>query len=146
MTLWMNPLILLLLFCLFLFYIVSTMGLILNFYFFSYVLFLLFMSGLIIMLMYVSSVLINEKFYLNFNLKILMMLFFMFFFISGKVFLVSPKFYNYFLVLGEFYEVFKVFLFPSNIYFLFFVGYLFFCLVMIFEILKKSKGPLRFKI
>nr|AAS75443.1 NADH dehydrogenase subunit 6 [Neomaskellia andropogonis] len=137
-----NPLILLIIFCFYLIFLVIMLSYYLKLYFYSYIIFLIFMSGLIITLMYVSSVIINEKLY--FNVKYIMM-----FFIFGLMFLMLDKvflihtFSFFYLNNLELISLMKFFSYPMMCFFFFFVVYLFFLLILVYEILKKSKGPLR---
>nr|ALR69414.1 NADH dehydrogenase subunit 6 [Bemisia tabaci] len=114
-------------------------------------LFMLFMSGIVILLAYMCGVIIIEKvssiykFYLTFIwILILISLFTQFIkfdFIYFHIFITAIKI-NYY----EFYFIFKFMLFPFNMLSIFFIIYLLLCLVIIYEIIKKCSGPLRMKI
>nr|QPB46213.1 NADH dehydrogenase subunit 6 [Bemisia tabaci] len=124
---------------------------IVNSYFYGFMLFMLFMSGIVILLAYMCGVIIIEKvssiykFYLTFIwILILISLFTQFIkfdFIYFHIFITAIKI-NYY----EFYFIFKFMLFPFNMLSIFFIIYLLLCLVIIYEIIKKCSGPLRMKI
>lgn len=119
---------------------------ILNSYFYSYILFILFVRGLIILFMYVCSIIVNEKLLVNLNRLLVLSVvwgvgvfssFFFFFFLDGG---------DWGLVYMEFVGLIKFYIFSINWLASFFIFYLFICLVVVYEILKKYRGPLRMKL
>nr|QPB46187.1 NADH dehydrogenase subunit 6 [Bemisia tabaci] len=146
-----DPLMLVLFFILALGFSSILLVFIINSYFYGFMLFMLFMSGIVILLAYMCGVIIIEKvssiykFYLTFIwILILISLFTQFIkfdFIYFHIFIMALKI-NYY----EFYFMFKFMLFPFNLVSIFFIFYLLLCLVIIYEIIKKCSGPLRMKI
>nr|ALR69299.1 NADH dehydrogenase subunit 6 [Bemisia tabaci] len=124
---------------------------IINSYFYSFLLFMVFMSGIVVLLAYMCGVIIVEKvtgvykFYLSL-IWILVLL-------SVSIQIVKSNF-DYFSIFistfkinhYEFYFLFKFMLFPFNLFSFFLIFYLLFCLMIIYEIIKKCSGPLRMKI
>nr|ALR69286.1 NADH dehydrogenase subunit 6 [Bemisia tabaci] len=124
---------------------------IINSYFYSFMLFMVFMSGIVVLLAYMCGVIIVEKvtsvykFYLSL-IWVLVLL--------GLVTQIIKSNFNYFSIFistfkinyYEFYFIFKFMLFPFNLFSFFLIFYLLFCLMIIYEIIKKCSGPLRMKI
>nr|ALO77634.1 NADH deshydrogenase subunit 6 [Galerucinae sp. 846596] len=118
-------------------------------YWFSYILFLIMIGGMLILFLYMTSVASNEKF--KFNSKILFM------FIStitlSMVLTILDKFYNNFLSkfldlkINLFYNfsMIKYFNFPNNLLMLMLIIYLFLTLITIVKITNFSQGTLRQK-
>nr|ARH54023.1 NADH dehydrogenase subunit 6 [Stricticollis tobias] len=118
----------------------------LNFWF-SYILFLILIGGMLILFIYMTSIASNEKFSLNFKMiipTIMSVLFLWFMNISWK-----PEYSNQetsalqennlipFLV--------KYIHFPTNMITIMMIIYLLITLIMTIKIIKSSKGPLRLK-
>lgn len=136
-----SPLILILLFIYYLIIFVLRLIFVLNSYFYSYLTFLLFIRGLIVMLIYLCRVVLNEKLTL---LRIRGLLMIPVFFVGLRIKSWDIVYdLNFSLLIFDFYNLIKFFLFSYNMFSLFFILYLFFCLVVIYELLKGGKGPLR---
>lgn len=146
-----NPVILILFFILCLIFSRIFLVFIVNSYFYRFLLFMLFIRGTVILLAYMCGVIIVEKisiiykFYLRFIwILILGVLFgqiiksnFIYFSIFVSTFKIN---------LYEFYFVFKFMLVPFSLFSFFLIFYLLLCLLIIYEIIKKCRGPLRIKI
>nr|ALR69427.1 NADH dehydrogenase subunit 6 [Bemisia tabaci] len=146
-----DPLILILGFILILVFSSIFIVFIINSYFYSFMLFMLFMSGIVVLLTYMCGVIVIEKvvssykFYLSTIWVLLLSIFFAqfmepdycWFSIFGVIFKI-----NYY----EFYFILKFMFFPFNMLSFFLIFYLFLCLIVIYEIIKKCSGPLRMKI
>lgn len=124
---------------------------IINSYFYRFILFMVFIRGVVVLLAYMCGVIIVEKaigvykFYLRL-IWILVLL-------NLSTQIIRSNF-NYFSIFistfkinyYEFYFIFKFMLFPFNLFSFFLIFYLLFCLIIIYEIIKKCRGPLRIKI
>nr|YP_010951025.1 NADH dehydrogenase subunit 6 [Thienemanniella tusimufegea]WML69366.1 NADH dehydrogenase subunit 6 [Thienemanniella tusimufegea] len=124
-------------------------------YWFSYILFLIFLGGMLILFIYVISLASNEKFNFSLNTSIqnlimLMILTMMFFFID-KYFLNNLILnyetlmnYNNILMNMENSQILnKMFNFPTNMITILLMIYLFLCLIAICKIIYIFEGPLR---
>nr|YP_009116508.1 NADH dehydrogenase subunit 6 [Zinaida nascens]YP_009136714.1 NADH dehydrogenase subunit 6 [Zinaida jigongi]AJD80549.1 NADH dehydrogenase subunit 6 [Zinaida nascens]AKE07319.1 NADH dehydrogenase subunit 6 [Zinaida jigongi] len=133
-------------------------GMIINTYWFSYILFLTFLGGLLVLFIYVSSIASNELFYIPFNNKILFLfMFFIIIFIS-IMFMYNLNWLNLFINSYEMNNLFNYFMFFNNenninltkfynkqTYLLMFmlIIYLFITLVAVVKITNIFYGPLR---
>nr|ANF99600.1 NADH dehydrogenase subunit 6 [Culex tritaeniorhynchus] len=124
-------------------------------FWFSYVLFLIFMGGMLVLFIYVTSLSSNEMFSMSFKLSfisIMMVLLFLmisYFFDSSlmenfiknndsiQLFNKNNLFYENFLSLNKMYN------FPTNLITLLLINYLFLTLLVTVKITKKNYGPLR---
>nr|UVF38375.1 NADH dehydrogenase subunit 6 [Cerogria popularis] len=109
---------------------------------FSYMLFLILIGGLLILFMYMTSIASNEKFKFNLNSVLLTIVFFiisMFCYLFDFNFFVLKMdyFYNFLICLSKFIQPF------SNMLILFLMIYLFICLIATVKISVISYGPLR---
>nr|AWV83793.1 NADH dehydrogenase subunit 6 [Okanagana rimosa] len=121
-------------------------GLNLNSYMFSYILYLIFVGGMLILFMYMASVASNEKFYLS-NVSFIMYLMTFMFFILYKSFLYleSNSFYkiiNYFDQNSN-YLINKLYIMPSSMLTLMMVFYLLFTMIVVSNIIGMKFMPLR---
>nr|ALR69324.1 NADH dehydrogenase subunit 6 [Bemisia tabaci] len=124
---------------------------IINSYFYSFMLFMVFMSGIVVLLAYMCGVIIVEKvisvykFYLSLIWALVLVSLFNQIIKSDfnyfSIFISTFKI-NYY----EFYFIFKFMMFPFSLFSFFLILYLLFCLMIIYEIIKKCSGPLRMKI
>nr|ALR69350.1 NADH dehydrogenase subunit 6 [Bemisia tabaci] len=146
-----DPLILVSIFILCLVFSSVVLVFVMNSYFYSFMLFTLFMSGIVVLLAYMCGVIVVEK--VTGIYKLYMSLIWMFILLS--LFSQIMKFdFTYFSVFistlkinyYEFYFIFKFMLFPFSLFSFFLVFYLLVCLVVIYEIVKSCSGPLRMKI
>nr|UPX88085.1 NADH dehydrogenase subunit 6 [Aedeomyia squamipennis] len=122
---------------------------------FSYSLFLIFIGGMLILFIYVTSLSSNEMFSTSMNL---MFSFFMFLIISMLMILLTDKsllekftlnseiwtFNNFKMLYIENTEMLnKMYNFPINLITLMLINYLFLTLLMAVKVTKKNYGPLR---
>nr|YP_010471461.1 NADH dehydrogenase subunit 6 [Brillia bifasciata]UVG40800.1 NADH dehydrogenase subunit 6 [Brillia bifasciata] len=124
-------------------------------FWFSYILFIIFLGGMLILFMYVSSLASNEMF--NFSMKIIFLSMIMYFFIFIFLFILNKIFImNYFMTNDmESISLMKSFLsenslmlnklynFPNNIITILLMNYLFLTLVAVVKITNLFEGPLR---
>ncbi|YP_003934132.1 NADH dehydrogenase subunit 6 (mitochondrion) [Culex quinquefasciatus] len=124
-------------------------------FWFSYVLFLIFMGGMLVLFIYVTSLSSNEMFSMSFKLSFIsIMMIFLFIMISYffdnsmmenfiknndsiQLFNQNNLFYENFLSLNKMYN------FPTNLITLLLINYLFLTLLVTVKITKKNYGPLR---
>nr|YP_009487768.1 NADH dehydrogenase subunit 6 [Anopheles parvus]AWB98625.1 NADH dehydrogenase subunit 6 [Anopheles parvus] len=124
-------------------------------FWFSYILFLIFLGGMLILFIYVTSLSSNEMFSMSFNLVMLTLLIF---FISTTLFLFMDKsLMDQFILNMEMQKMSnltnlinenilslnKMYNFPTNIITLLLINYLFLTLLVTVKITKKFYGPLR---
>nr|YP_010933566.1 NADH dehydrogenase subunit 6 [Aegialites californicus]WKT09009.1 NADH dehydrogenase subunit 6 [Aegialites californicus] len=121
-------------------------------FWFSYILFLILIGGMLILFIYMTSVASNEKFYFN-NKTMMMMLILLF------LLLIMPSFTNYYFNINLYnseymqlmsncnlnFKMNKFFSYPLNIMLLFIMIYLFLTLIAVVKITNLSYGPLRQK-
>nr|YP_010046579.1 NADH dehydrogenase subunit 6 [Culex australicus]QPJ78458.1 NADH dehydrogenase subunit 6 [Culex australicus] len=124
-------------------------------FWFSYVLFLIFMGGMLVLFIYVTSLSSNEMFSMSFKLTFIsIMMISLFIMISYffdnsmmenfiknndsiQLFNQNNLFYENFLSLNKMYN------FPTNLITLLLINYLFLTLLVTVKITKKNYGPLR---
>nr|YP_009487599.1 NADH dehydrogenase subunit 6 [Anopheles atacamensis]AWB98170.1 NADH dehydrogenase subunit 6 [Anopheles atacamensis] len=124
-------------------------------FWFSYILFLIFLGGMLILFIYVTSLSSNEMFSMSFKLILLsMMIFFMFnilFYIIDKS-LIDQFMSNMEmeqlsnmnnLIKENILSLNKMYNFPTNLITLVLINYLFLTLLVTVKITKKFYGPLR---
>nr|QEE94252.1 NADH dehydrogenase subunit 6 [Ochlerotatus fulvus] len=124
-------------------------------FWFSYVLFLIFMGGMLVLFIYVTSLSSNEMFSMSFKLSFLaflmMMIFMMITFFMDKSiidnFINNNEMMNLFnsisLLPENLIELNKMYNFPTNLITLLLINYLFLTLLVTVKITKKNYGPLR---
>lgn len=120
---------------------------ILSTYFYSYLVFLLFTRGVVIIIIYLCGVLIIDR-SVSFNWLIVCL--------SVTASLCNPLLESplvpgltesYKIVFHhDFYSINKFLWYPFSVVFMAFIIYLFACLIIVYEIVKKCEGPLRIKI
>nr|YP_010155455.1 NADH dehydrogenase subunit 6 [Haemagogus leucocelaenus]QQX45035.1 NADH dehydrogenase subunit 6 [Haemagogus leucocelaenus] len=129
-------------------------GMFVKTFWFSYVLFLIFMGGMLVLFIYVTSLSSNEMFSLSFKLTFLSINFFMpmimiLFFIDSSIienFINNNEmnlFFNYSMIPENIIELNKMYNFPTNLITLLLINYLFLTLLVTVKITKKNYGPLR---
>nr|YP_010728447.1 NADH dehydrogenase subunit 6 [Sergentia baueri]WEF49675.1 NADH dehydrogenase subunit 6 [Sergentia baueri] len=138
--------------------IVIFSGLITKSFWFSYSLFLIFLGGMLILFMYMTSIASNEEFKFQFNLKmislILMYLFFimLFFLLFNQTLLFFNKMNNIettniwdmkILILENNFMLNKMYNFPINMITIMLINYLFLTLIAVVKITNIFEGPLR---
>nr|UPX88314.1 NADH dehydrogenase subunit 6 [Dilophus febrilis] len=130
-------------------------GMILNTFWFSYILFLIFIGGMMILFIYITSLASNEMF--NFSFKIFIMLMMMmnmmiilWIIMDKSMFLPMFKFNdtkifnnNLFFIYENSMNLNKLFNFPTNIVLLMLIIYLFITLILVVKITNIFFGPLR---
>nr|APB02775.1 NADH dehydrogenase subunit 6 [Hycleus cichorii] len=117
-------------------------------YWFSYILFLILIGGMLILFIYMTSIASNEKFNLKIHLLVFMTI------VMSSSFLVS--YYNQFALdsyiknelvsmetLNLNFSMIKFISFPINLILLFMIIYLFLALIAIVKIIDRKQGPLR---
>nr|YP_009689692.1 NADH dehydrogenase subunit 6 [Trichoprosopon pallidiventer]QEE94434.1 NADH dehydrogenase subunit 6 [Trichoprosopon pallidiventer] len=129
------------------------MGIFMQTFWFSYILFLIFMGGMLVLFIYVTSLSSNEMF--SFSMKL--MIFFSFFFVySLFVWFLDNSYFDNFIMNNEMniltnsnfmfedcLSLNKMYNFPTNLITIMLVNYLFLTLLMTVKITKKNYGPLR---
>lgn len=132
-------------------------GLITKTFWFSYSLFLIFIGGMLILIIYITSLAFNELFStLKDKIKTLFFLLFLFttlFFIFWKkIYLTNflnienqPFFYINFFIKENNLIINKIFNFPTNLLIILLVIYMFFTLILRVKITNIFKGPIRSK-
>nr|AWV83780.1 NADH dehydrogenase subunit 6 [Okanagana oregona] len=118
----------------------------LNSYLFSYILYLIFVGGMLILFMYMASVASNEKFYLSNVLFIMYLMMFMFF-VLYKYFLHLES-NSYYMIINSFdqnsnYLINKLYIMPSSMLTLMMVFYLLFTMIVVSNIIGMKFMPLR---
>nr|AWV83741.1 NADH dehydrogenase subunit 6 [Tryella crassa] len=118
-----------------------------NSYFFSYILFLVFIGGMLILFMYMSSIASNEKFYFSMKLLLLniiiMMMIMLFNLIKFKM-----NNMNELLEMNNLVDNFmmkKLYIFPSGMMTIMMIIYLLFTLIVIVNVISIKLLPLRSK-
>nr|YP_009995269.1 NADH dehydrogenase subunit 6 [Ochthebius remotus]QNP09659.1 NADH dehydrogenase subunit 6 [Ochthebius remotus] len=121
----------------------------LNFNFwFSYILFLVMIGGMLVLFIYMTSIASNEKFKINTNLILFIMLFML---LSIMLMLTDNFLYNltsfnkYIMINSEYYTLSKFYNMPSNTIMFMLIIYLLITLIAIVKITNFKMGPLRQK-
>nr|YP_010046657.1 NADH dehydrogenase subunit 6 [Aedes rubrithorax]QPJ78588.1 NADH dehydrogenase subunit 6 [Aedes rubrithorax] len=129
-------------------------GMFVKTFWFSYMLFLIFMGGMLVLFIYVTSLSSNEMFSMSFKLSFMaismMMIFMIFSFFLDKSIIenfinnneMTLFFYNS-LMPENSTELNKMYNFPTNLITLLLINYLFLTLLVTVKITKKNYGPLR---
>nr|YP_010046644.1 NADH dehydrogenase subunit 6 [Aedes alboannulatus]QPJ78562.1 NADH dehydrogenase subunit 6 [Aedes alboannulatus] len=129
-------------------------GMFVKTFWFSYMLFLIFMGGMLVLFIYVTSLSSNEMFSMSFKLSFMaismMMIFMIFSLIFDKSIIenfinnneMTLFFYNT-LMPENSTELNKMYNFPTNLITLLLINYLFLTLLVTVKITKKNYGPLR---
>nr|YP_010046553.1 NADH dehydrogenase subunit 6 [Anopheles annulipes]QPJ78432.1 NADH dehydrogenase subunit 6 [Anopheles annulipes] len=124
-------------------------------FWFSYVLFLIFLGGMLILFIYVTSLSSNEMFSMSFSLSLfsifMITIMFMFFFILDKSlieqFISNMEMEKFSMTINLINEnilsLNKMYNFPTNLITLLLINYLFLTLLVTVKITKKFYGPLR---
>nr|APC25177.1 NADH dehydrogenase subunit 6 [Aedes albopictus]APC25189.1 NADH dehydrogenase subunit 6 [Aedes albopictus]APC25203.1 NADH dehydrogenase subunit 6 [Aedes albopictus]APC25215.1 NADH dehydrogenase subunit 6 [Aedes albopictus]APC25229.1 NADH dehydrogenase subunit 6 [Aedes albopictus] len=130
-------------------------GMLMKTFWFSYVLFLIFMGGMLVLFIYVTSLSSNEMFSLSMKLTFIsifmIMLFLMFYLFFDKL-IIEPFINNNEMIKLSLMNNFltedtislnKMYNFPTNLITLLLINYLFLTLLVTVKITKKNYGPLR---
>nr|QEE94278.1 NADH dehydrogenase subunit 6 [Anopheles darlingi] len=124
-------------------------------FWFSYVLFLIFLGGMLILFIYVTSLSSNEMFSMSFSLSMISLMIFSFFTII--FFIMDKSLIEQFIMNMEMEQLSnmnnlinenilslnKMYNFPTNLITLLLINYLFLTLLVTVKITKKFYGPLR---
>nr|QBR55154.1 NADH dehydrogenase subunit 6 [Therioaphis tenera] len=113
----------------------------------SFMLFILYIGGLMIIFLYISGIAFNElnifKNYKNMIIKMLIMMM-MFYLFKPLIIFENSKFENVLMFEDNFYLI-NMFNLPNNLIIYFILFILFFMLILIIWMLKNNKGPIRQK-
>nr|AWB98261.1 NADH dehydrogenase subunit 6 [Anopheles costai] len=124
-------------------------------FWFSYILFLIFLGGMLILFIYVTSLSSNEMFSMSFNLTMLSLFIFLFltfiFFMLDKTLMeqfisnmeMENLSFNNNMINENILFLNKMYNFPTNLITLLLINYLFLTLLVTVKITKKFYGPLR---
>nr|AIV00395.1 NADH dehydrogenase subunit 6 [Aedes notoscriptus] len=129
-------------------------GMLMKTFWFSYVLFLIFMGGMLVLFIYVTSLSSNEMFSMSFKLLFIMTIMLMIFMIFSlfldtstiEQFINNNEMNMFFLnsfLPENIIELNKMYNFPTNLITLLLINYLFLTLLVTVKITKKNYGPLR---
>nr|ADW41426.1 NADH dehydrogenase subunit 6 [Drosophila ezoana] len=130
-------------------------GLMTKTFWFSYILFLIFLGGMLVLFIYVTSLASNEMFNLSMKLTLISIMLFLMLLIL--TFIVDKNLVSFFLLNNEMetissnYSYFmenslslnKLYNFPTNLVTILLMNYLLITLIVIVKITKMFKGPLR---
>lgn len=136
------------------FFICIYRGLIINTFWFSYVLFLIFLGGIIVLFIYITALASNEIFNISLKFTTLLILFFLIIFYIIVIFFDFITFINFnnieinninFNLINKenTLTLNKLYNFPSNLITILLINYLFFTLIVIVKITSFYSGPLR---
>nr|QGR23991.1 NADH dehydrogenase subunit 6 [Drosophila buzzatii]QGR24017.1 NADH dehydrogenase subunit 6 [Drosophila koepferae] len=130
-------------------------GLMTKTFWFSYILFLIFLGGMLVLFIYVTSLASNEMF--NLSLKLTMICFILLISSILLILFLDKNYFSFFLINNEMqnisyiYSYFpenslslnKLYNFPTNFVTILLMNYLLITLIVIVKITKLFKGPLR---
>lgn len=122
-------------------------------FWFSYILFLIFIGGILILFIYISSLASNEKviFSYSFFIKILIFInFLILIIIIDKFYIINffnnteiIKFNSLILIKENYFSLSKIYDSPNNLIIILLISYLLLTLIVIVKITFKFNGPLR---
>ncbi len=118
-----------------------------NSYFFSYILFLIFIGGILILFIYISRIASNEKFYFSIKLLTLNMIIWILI-ITLNIIRFKIDNVNKLLEINNLFDGFiikKLYIFPSGIITILIVIYLLLTLIVVVNIVRIKLSPLRRK-
>nr|YP_009112210.1 NADH dehydrogenase subunit 6 [Drosophila incompta]AIY56334.1 NADH dehydrogenase subunit 6 [Drosophila incompta] len=130
-------------------------GLMTKTFWFSYILFLIFLGGMLVLFIYVTSLASNEMF--NLSIKLSMISFFLFITMIIMSLIIDKSSISYFLMNNEMESITKIYSyfsenalslnklynFPTNLITILLMNYLLITLIVVVKITKMFKGPLR---
>uniref|UniRef100_A0AAU7VC14 NADH dehydrogenase subunit 6 n=1 Tax=Stenopsocus obscurus TaxID=3074946 RepID=A0AAU7VC14_9NEOP len=126
------------------------LGTLIKSFWFLYLLILIFIGGMLVLFIYVTSIFPNEKFDVNsvnpMNIITYMLLLLMGLIIYFNFFNLTPSLdslENFILTNKFMAPSVKMFSFNTSILFIFMVNYLFYCMIVVIKITSVFKGPLR---
>uniref|UniRef100_A0AAU7VBE5 NADH-ubiquinone oxidoreductase chain 6 n=1 Tax=Malostenopsocus yunnanicus TaxID=3074937 RepID=A0AAU7VBE5_9NEOP len=119
-------------------------------FWFLYLLILIFIGGMLVLFIYVTSIFPNEKFDINNNNTLNMIGIMIFLLLSITIYInffnLSPPIESLeYLMLDNKFLIpsVKMFSFYTSLLFIFMVNYLFYCMIVVIKIVNFFKGPLR---
>nr|ADW41374.1 NADH dehydrogenase subunit 6 [Drosophila melanica] len=130
-------------------------GLMTKTFWFSYILFLIFLGGMLVLFIYVTSLASNEMF--NLSIKLTLISLSMFFILLIISFILDKNLLNFYLINNEMISISninsyfsenslslnKLYNFPTNLVTILLMNYLLITLIVVVKITKMFKGPLR---
>ena len=144
-----NPVVLIIMFIFILILVILFLSFVINTYFYRYLVLILFIRGIVVLLIYICGIILIEKILIFYKLNGLSLLILVgwirLIFINRLSLEIRCYLVNCLVYYFEFISVMKFIYFPFRLFSLFFIIYLFICLVVIYEIVKKCSGPLRMK-
>uniref|UniRef100_UPI0030E5B1D9 NADH dehydrogenase subunit 6 n=1 Tax=Myiopardalis pardalina TaxID=765351 RepID=UPI0030E5B1D9 len=131
-------------------------GLMAKSFWFSYILFLIFIGGMLVLFIYVTSLASNEMFSLSMKLTICCFMLFMLFMMMNL--LIDKSYISFFMENNEMQKIFdmnlfmqenslnlnKLYNYPTNLITILLMNYLLITLIAVVKITKLFYGPLRF--
>nr|YP_009255530.1 NADH dehydrogenase subunit 6 [Grimothea gregaria]AND82244.1 NADH dehydrogenase subunit 6 [Grimothea gregaria] len=133
--------------------IATTTGCVANSFWFGYILFLIFLGGMLVLFIYVAAIAANEQFSFNFKLFMMVLIFstlpFMIFMfldplmISSKVMMFLSSFSAHLNFPSNSSQVSLLYNNPSYSFTIFIISYLLLALLVIVKIMNMSSNPLR---
>lgn len=128
------------------------LGFILKSFWFLYLLILVFIGGILVLFIYVTSIFPNEKFYFTQNTPLLLILLIFILLLSiiliDQIFGLNSTFEEFKISIipienNAIYPTSKIFSSQTNIILIFLVNYLFYCIIVVIKVTNLFKGPLR---
>uniref|UniRef100_A0AAU7VB97 NADH-ubiquinone oxidoreductase chain 6 n=1 Tax=Stenopsocus wangi TaxID=3074950 RepID=A0AAU7VB97_9NEOP len=126
------------------------LGSLMKSFWFLYLLILIFIGGMLVLFIYVTSIFPNEKFNINnnnfFNIILFMTLLMIILLIYNNFFNLTLSFdsvENFILINKFMLPSVKMFSFNTSMLFIFMVNYLFYCMIVVIKITNFFSGPLR---
>nr|YP_010691248.1 NADH dehydrogenase subunit 6 [Drosophila paulistorum]WBU93794.1 NADH dehydrogenase subunit 6 [Drosophila paulistorum]WBU93898.1 NADH dehydrogenase subunit 6 [Drosophila paulistorum] len=130
-------------------------GLMTKSFWYSYILFLIFLGGMLVLFIYVTSLASNEMF--NLSIKLTLFSFFLMFIFTMISFFIDKTSISFFFMNNEMESIFnlnsyflenslslnKLYNFPTNFITILLMNYLLITLIIVVKITKLFKGPLR---
>nr|YP_010691261.1 NADH dehydrogenase subunit 6 [Drosophila willistoni]YP_010691287.1 NADH dehydrogenase subunit 6 [Drosophila insularis]QXG19599.1 NADH dehydrogenase subunit 6 [Drosophila willistoni]WBU93807.1 NADH dehydrogenase subunit 6 [Drosophila willistoni]WBU93872.1 NADH dehydrogenase subunit 6 [Drosophila willistoni]WBU93911.1 NADH dehydrogenase subunit 6 [Drosophila insularis]DAA06231.1 TPA_exp: NADH dehydrogenase subunit 6 [Drosophila willistoni] len=130
-------------------------GLMTKSFWYSYILFLIFLGGMLVLFIYVTSLASNEMF--NLSIKLTLFSFFLMFIFTVISFFIDKTSISFFFMNNEMESIFnlnsyflenslslnKLYNFPTNFITILLMNYLLITLIVVVKITKLFKGPLR---
>nr|APX40613.1 NADH dehydrogenase subunit 6 [Chaetocnema paganettii] len=115
-------------------------------FWYSYILFLIMIGGLLILFIYMTSIASNEKFKFNLNMLIMMILMLIFTLYMDNYYQIMTEYSNmYNNYINMFNSFMKYMNFPNFMLTMIMMIYLFITLILVVKITKSKYGPLRQK-
>nr|YP_010240656.1 NADH dehydrogenase subunit 6 [Nicrophorus nepalensis]QTG39883.1 NADH dehydrogenase subunit 6 [Nicrophorus nepalensis] len=127
---------------------ITTGFLSINFWF-SYILFMIMVGGMLVLFLYMTSIASNKKFKFNMNILIMnfiICIFSMIYFYMNKYSLIQKNYYIMETSISKYLSISKFMNFPFNLIMFVMIIYLFITLIAVVKITSLSYGPLRNKI